>query len=127
MKHVLYAYGDKERISWLIESDEKTVFENREHVENYKDKISNSESKTIALHVGIFWGIGVFIIKNKDSIKIKIDDTEIFDEFTGKKKSQSELIQKRIGFIRQLINQRKLEVSWEVIIPEDNKANRFEK
>ena len=47
LKHVLYAYGDKEKISWLIESDEKTVFENREHVENYKDKISNSESKTI--------------------------------------------------------------------------------
>ena len=127
MKHVLYAYGDKEKISWLIESDEKTVFENREHGENYKDKISNSESKTIALPVGIGWGSGVFILKNKDSIKIKIDDTEIFDEFTGKKKSQSELIQKRIGFIRQLINQRKLEVSCELIIPEDNKSNRFEK
>ena len=31
------------------------------------------QSKYVALHVALFWGIGTFNIKNKDSIKIKLD------------------------------------------------------
>ena len=40
---------------------------------NYKDKITKVQSKYVALHVALFWGIVIFNIKNKDSIKIQLD------------------------------------------------------
>ncbi|HIE46261.1 MAG TPA: hypothetical protein EYP96_00495 [Nitrosopumilus sp.] len=80
------------------------------------------QSKYIALHVGLFWGIGVFIIKNKDSIKIKLDEKIMYENFTLDKKIEDELIIKKIKFIRQLIKQRKLQIEFEKIDTDENLA-----
>ena len=64
------------KISWIIETNNSKVSQHREHTENYKDKITNLQSKYVALHVALFWGIGTFNIKNEDSIKIKEIKTE---------------------------------------------------
>lgn len=80
------------------------------------------QSKYIALHVGLFWGIGVFIIKNEDTIKIKCDDKEIFDHLSSKTKPNDDVIEKRTFFINQLINQRKLKVEFELIEHDKNLA-----
>lgn len=80
------------------------------------------QSKYIALHVGLFWGIGVFIIKNEDTIKIKCDDKEIFDHLSSKTKPNDDVIEKRTFFINQLINQRKLKVGFELIEHDKNLA-----
>lgn len=122
MQHLFYSYGDAKNISWVIQTDESTVRQNREHVDIYKDKISNLQSKYIALHVGLFWGIGVFIIKKEDIIKIKCDDKKMFDHLSSKTKPKDEFIEKREFFINQLINQRKLKVEFELIEQNENLA-----
>lgn len=122
MHHVFFSYGNEKKISWTIKTDDSLAEQNREHVEIYKDKVSDLQSKYVALHVGLFWGIGVFIIKNEDDIKIKLDDKIMFEQFTSKKTIEDEFVKKRTRFIKQLIQQRKLKVDFELINPEENLA-----
>ena len=90
----------------------------------YRDKISNLQSKYIALHIGLFWGIGVFIIKNEDHIKIKLDDKIMYEQLTTKKIIKDEFIENRIKFIKQLIIQRKLNIDFEIIQEKANIAKK---
>ena len=92
----------------------------RIHPDIYQDKVTKEQSRIIALHVGIFWGIGRFIIKNNDHIKVMTDDKSIPSYFSKNKKSLDVLITDRIHFINQLINQRKLKIEFEIITPEKN-------
>ena len=50
------------------------------------------------MHVGLFWGIGRFIIKDKDNITIKIDDQSMFNQFSKNEKHLDELIKTKIRF-----------------------------
>ncbi len=88
------------------------------------DKISSVQSKYIALHVGLFWGIGAFIIKNEDVVIIKIDEKSIHENLESNKKDDDEFVEKRIGFIKQLIVQRKLKVKYDLISTDDNIAKK---
>lgn len=114
MNHVFYSDGNSTKISWIIQTGDTAVEQTREHVEIYKNKITDLQSKYVALHIGLFWGIGVFIIKNKDLLKIKIDEKTMFDQLNGNEKANDEFIQNRIKFINQLIVQRKLKVQYEL-------------
>ena len=38
------------------------------------------QSKYVALHVALFWGIRIFNIKNKESIKIKLDKKIMYQQ-----------------------------------------------
>ncbi|MFB5625167.1 MAG: reverse transcriptase-like protein [Nitrosopumilus sp.] len=120
MNHVFYSDGDSTKISWIIQTEDNTVEQTREHVEIYKNKITDLQSKYVALHIGLFWGIGVFIIKNEDLLKIKIDEKTMFEQLNGNEKINDEFIQNRIKFIKQLIVQRKLKVQYEFIKQEAN-------
>ena len=120
MNHVFYSYGDSTKISWIIQTEDSSVEQTREHVEIYKNKITDLQSKYVALHIGLFWGIGVFRIKNEDSIKIRIDEKIMFDQLNENEKTNDEFIQNRIKFINQLISQRKLKVQYELINQESN-------
>ncbi|HET6458833.1 MAG TPA: hypothetical protein VFG24_08160 [Nitrosopumilaceae archaeon] len=112
-------------ISWVIQ-DSKTTFEQtRVHAEIYLDKISNEQSKYIALHVGIFWAIGRFIIKNGDTVKIMLDQKSMYEYLTGTKQDQDHLIESRINFIKQMIAQRNLQVRFEIIEPSQNIATKL--
>ncbi len=124
MNHVFYSDGDESRISWIIQTDDSSVEQNREHVEIYKNKITDLQSKYVALHIGLFWGIGVFIIKNEDAIKVKIDEKTMFDQLTEDLMIDDEFIQKRIKFINQLITQRKLKIEYELIQQDANLAKK---
>ena len=88
----------------------------------YKDRVTNIQSKYVALHVGLFWGIGTFIIKNEDTVKIKLDEKTMFDQFMTDSKIEDSFIQKRLQFIRQLIDQRKLKIEFEIISQDENIA-----
>jgi len=122
MNHVFYSDGNTQKITWIIQNDDSSFIENREHVDMYKDKVTNLQSKYVALHVGLFWGIGTFIIKNEDNIKIKLDEKIMFEQFTTDSKIMDSFIQKRLRFIRQLIDQRKLKIEFEVINKDKNIA-----
>jgi len=120
LNHVFYLDGNSTKISWVIQTKDSTVEQTREHVEIYKNKITDLQSKYVALHIGLFWGIGVFIIKNEDSLKIRIDEKTMFEQLKEKEKTNDEFIQNRIKFINQLISQRKLKVQYELIKQDAN-------
>jgi len=126
LQHIFYSDGNTKKISWVIKTNDIIVNQDRIHAEMYKDKVTNIQSKYIALHVGLFWGIGVFIIKNEDSIKIKLDEKVMYNHFTVNSKIEDELIQKRIQFIRQLVKQRKLKIDFEIIDKSNNLASNTE-
>jgi len=122
LEHVLFFDGNTKRISWVIQTNNSVIEQKREHVDIYLDKITNQQSKYIGLHVGLFWGIGMFIIKNQDIVKVAIDDNSIFEHLSTNQKSHDEFIEKRTYFIRQLIEQRKLKVHYELISADKNLA-----
>ncbi|PIN82547.1 MAG: hypothetical protein COW26_03700 [Nitrosopumilales archaeon CG15_BIG_FIL_POST_REV_8_21_14_020_33_23] len=122
MEHILFFDGDSKRISWVIQTDNSIVEQKREHAEIYLDKVTNQQSKYIGLHIGIFWGIGTFIIKNEDIVKITTDDKTVYDHLISNHKSNDEFIEKRTFFIRQLIEQRKLKIKYELVESNRNLA-----
>jgi hypothetical protein len=63
MDHTYYFDANKKMISWTIETNKVMKEQKRTQAEYYYDQVPVEQSKYIALHVGIFWGIGRFIIK----------------------------------------------------------------
>lgn len=120
MKHIFYLNGNTKKISWAILTGNSKVIQDRIHVKEYFDKINIAQSKYIALHVGLFWGIGTFLIKNEDEIIIKIEDKEMYEHLAHNKKISNEFIEKRWCFVKLLIAQRKLKVIFEQISNEEN-------
>ena len=105
----LYFDGNEKRIAWIIENNETKFEQTREHSEIYFDKVTSVQSKYIALHVGIFWAIGRFIIKDGEDVKIMIDLNSMYEHLTGKNQEDM-FIRSRINFIKQIIKQRNLQV-----------------
>lgn len=125
MEHVYFCDGDQKRISWIIQNDNSKVEQFRDQAEIYLDKVSNMQSKYIALHAGIFWCIGRFIIKNGDTVKVMLDTKPMFEYLTGDNTNADSFIETRTNFLNQLINQRKLVVRYELIEPQQNIATRL--
>src|SRR3972149_639753 len=117
MEHLFFCDGNQKRISWIIQSDDSSVEQFREQAEIYLDKVSVLQSKYIALHAGIFWCVGRFIIKNGDTIKVMLESKPMYEHLTGGTSSDS-FIDTRTGFLNQLIQQRKIAVRYELIEPE---------
>ncbi|MFQ5781804.1 MAG: hypothetical protein ACE5GR_01955 [Nitrosopumilus sp.] len=65
MYHIFYSDGNAKKISWVIQTNDSTIEQNREHVEIYKDKVTDLQSKYVALHVGLFWGMEYLLLKIK--------------------------------------------------------------
>ena len=125
MEHILYSDGNLEKISWVIQTNESIVSQTRVQTENYKDKITKIQSKYVALHVALFWGIGTFNIKNKDSIKIKLDKKIMYQQLKTQIPIQDEFIKNKIKFIQSFIKQRKLKVEFELINLQNNLAEKL--
>ena len=112
MQHDFYASGNPKKISWILKNEDSVSEQFRDHVEMYKDKITAEQSKYIALHVGLFWCIGTFRIKNEDSVNVILDSEEMVNNLRSGNSINDELISKRILFIKQLIAQRKLKTTY---------------
>ena len=122
MEHIFYSIGHAEKISWAIKNNDILKIQSRDHIEKYKNKITDIQSNFVALHVGLFWAIGVFIVKNDDLITIKLEDETMVRNLKAKLNTNDEFIKKRTHFINQLILQRKLEVKFELIELKENLA-----
>jgi hypothetical protein len=109
----------------VIQTNDSTVEQKREHPDIYRNIVSVHQSKYIAMHVGLFWGIGRFIINNEDSVAIKIDNKTMFGQFSRNEIPSDELIKTRIHFITQLMNQRKLKINYELVGKEENLASKI--
>ncbi|MGI0087286.1 MAG: hypothetical protein ACREBI_04940 [Nitrosotalea sp.] len=122
MDHTYYFDGNTKTISWIIENSETQVEQTRVHAENYYDIVTAEQSKYIALHVGIFWGIGRFIIKNNDVVNIMLDLKSMFGHLAENKIVDDPFIISKTKFIQQLIDQRGLQVKYHLIEPPQNRA-----
>lgn len=115
MEHILYSDGNGKRISWMIKTNGIVRKQFRDHVDIYLDKVNDLQSKYIALHVGIFWGIGVFVIKNHDTIRARLDSEEMLAHLNSDKISADNLAEHRKRSIEQLASQRNLKIIYEQI------------
>ena len=109
----------------MIQTNDTTVEQKREHPNIYRNKVSAQQSKYIAMHVGLFWGIGRFIINNEDTITIKIDNKTMFTQCSRNEISYDEFIKTRMKFITQLRDQRKLKINYELVNKEENIASKL--
>jgi len=125
MEHTYYFDGDQKNISWIIEDSQTRSEESRMHAEYFYDKVTTEQSKYIALHVGIFWGIGRFIIKNGDTVKVMLDLKTMFDRLVKNKSTNDVFIERRMRFIDQIIQQRDLDVRYQIIDPAENRASKL--
>jgi hypothetical protein len=125
LDHSFFFDGNSRGIVWVIQTNDSIVEQKREHPDIYMNKVTIQQSKYIAMHVGLFWGIGRFIINNEDSVIIKIDNKTMFGEFSRNEILSDELIKRRIHFITQLMNQRKLKINYELVDKEENLASKI--
>ena len=109
----------------MISNKKSKIEQKREHAKIYLDKITNLQSKYIALHVGLFWGIGRFVIHDGDKIIVKIDDKEMYNHLTNNKTTEDDFINTKTRFILQFIKQRKLKIVFQLINTEENFVSRL--
>ncbi|NHI02573.1 hypothetical protein DYY67_0612 [Candidatus Nitrosotalea sp. TS] len=122
MDHSYYFDGNTKSISWVIENNETYAEQIRTHAENYYDLVSTEQSKYIALHVGLFWGIGRFVIKNSDTVNVMLDLKSMFDHLAENKIVNDPFIISKTRFIHQLIDQRGLQIRYNLIEQHQNRA-----
>ena len=117
MKHKLFLDGTKTKISWIIQTGSNIRKEFRIHppayYSGYKLDVKNDDqSKFIALHVGLYWGIGVFEIKDGDMADVMCDSKKMYDIMNSKEETTDQIINDKIHFTNLFIEQRKLIVKY---------------
>jgi len=120
MEHELFFDGNLKEYSWSIKNEKEIANQIREHPPAYlsggKLEIKNKEeSRFVALHVGIYWGLGVFIIKDFDKIHVMCDSIEMYEILIQQHKTLNQIIDDKIHFINQLVGHRNLKLEYHLI------------
>ena len=128
MEHKFFLDGTKDKISWIVQTGNKTSKEFRTHPpaynSGYKLDVKNDEqSKFIALHAGIYWSVGVYIIKDGDTVNVMCDSKKMYDILNSNHKISDQIINDKIHFINLFIEQRKLVVNYHLIDSNKNPAS----
>ena len=126
----MFLDGTKTKFSWILQTGNSTKKEFRVHppayYSGYKLDVKNDEqSKFIALHVGLYWGIGVFIIHDGDVIDVMCDSKKMYDIMNSDKETDDSLINDKIHFTNLFIEQRKLTVNYHLIDEKNNPASEL--
>jgi len=129
MEHDIFFDGNVKEYSWSIKTGDKIADQIREHPPAYLsggklDIKDNEESKFIALHVGIYWGLGVHIIKDQDTVNVMCDSEMMYGILTKENESDNQIIKDKIYFINQLTNLRNLKINYQFIESEKNIATK---
>ena len=127
MEHELFFDGNLEEYSWSIKTGKAIINQIRKHPPAYLsggklDIKTNEESKFVALHVGIYWGLGVFIIKDFDKVHVMCDSKEMYEILIQQRKTLDQLIGDKIHFINQLVGHRNLKLEYHLMDPTKNIA-----
>jgi len=130
LEHELFFDGNLKEYSWSIKTEKEVVSQIREHPPAYlsggKLEIQNKEeSRFVALHVGIYWGLGVFIIKDFDKIHVMCDSKEMYEILIRQYKTENQIIDDKIHFINQLVGHRNLKLEYRLINPTKNIATEY--
>jgi len=123
LEHTIFSDGTPKQISWIIKTGDSIIEQKRDHADIYLDKVTTEQSKYIALHVGIFWCIGRFIIKNEDILNVMLDSKTMFEHLTNYSPSPDGFTNTRASFLQQLIEQRRLKIKYHLIDSKENIAN----
>lgn len=121
MDSTIYSDGDARRISWAIQTPTRLHKQWRDQAKIYRNQVSQIQARCIALHVGLFWGIGVFAIKDCDRVCLAIDNDQMISA-VREGSDDDTFVNKRMNFLNMLIRQRKLAVTVQRIRPSDNLA-----
>ena len=129
MEHDIFFDGNVKEYSWSIKTNDKVADQIREHPPAFRsggklDIKNNEESRFVALHVGIYWGLGVNIIKDNDIINVMCDSKIMFEIMTGEEKIDNDIINDKVYFINQLTNLRKLKLNYQLIESKENIATK---
>ncbi len=129
MEHEIFIDGTVKKYSWSIRTGNEVVNQIREHPPAYlsggKLDVKNStESKFIALHVGIYWGLGVFIIKDYDTVNVMCTANEMYEILSHTGNTNNQIINDKIHFIEQLTNHRNLKINYQITEQENNLATK---
>ena len=129
MEHDIFFDGNVKEYSWSIKTNDKVADQIREHPPAFRsggklDIKNNEESRFVALHVGIYWGLGVNIIKDNDIINVMCDSKIMFEIMTGEEKIDNDIINDKVYFINQLTNLRKLKLNYQLIESRENIATK---
>ena len=130
MEHDLFFDGTVKNYSWCIKTGNDIADQTRNHPPAYlsggKLNVENrEESKFIALHVGIYWGLGVFIIKNLDTVNVMCDSEKMYEILRQNNKTDNQIINDKIYFTNQLVQQRNLKVNYQMIESSKNLASKY--
>ena len=125
MEHDLFFNGTVKKYSWSIRTGSEIVNQIRPHPPAYlsggKLDIKNDiESKFIALHIGIYWGLGVFIIKDNDTVNVMCDSSEMYEILFNNNTTDNQIINDKLHFINQLVNHRNLKIKFQLIEQKNN-------
>jgi hypothetical protein len=129
MEHDIFFDGNVKEYSWSIKTGDKIADQIREHPPAFRSggklNIKNDEeSRFVALHIGIYWGLGVNIIKDNDELNIMCDSDIMFGIMTKDEKSDNQIINDKVYFINQLTNLRRLKINYQLIESEKNIATK---
>ena len=129
MEHDIFFDGNVKEYSWSIKTNDKVADQIREHPPAFRsggklDIKNNEESRFVALHVGIYWGLGVNIIKDNDVVNVMCDSKIMFEIMTGAEKIDNDIINDKVYFINQLTNLRKLKLNYQLIESRENIATK---
>ena len=129
MEHDIFFDGNVKEYSWSIKTNDKVADQIREHPPAFRsggklDIKNNEESRFVALHVGIYWGLGVNIIKDNDVVNVMCDSKIMFEIMTGVEKIDNDIINDKVYFINQLTNLRKLKLNYQLIESKENIATK---
>lgn len=129
MEHDIFFDGNVKEYSWSIKTNDKVADQIREHPPAFRsggklDIKNNEESRFVALHVGIYWGLGVNIIKDNDVVNVMCDSKIMFEIMTGEEKIDNDIINDKVYFINQLTNLRKLKLNYQLIESKENIATK---
>ena len=120
MEHELFFDGNLKEYSWSIKTENEIADQIRVHPPAYLSggrlEIKNKEeSRFVALHVGIYWGLGVFIIKDFDTVHVMCDSKEMYKILLQQEKTLNQIIDDKIHFINQLVDHRNLKLEYHLI------------
>ena len=129
MEHDLFFNGTVKKYSWSIRTGSEIVDQIRPHPPAYLsggklDVKNDIESKFIALHVGIYWGLGVFIIRDNDTINVMCDSNKMYEILFNNTTTDNQIINDKLHFINQLTNHRNLKINYQIIESKKNLATK---
>ena len=125
MEHVYFFDGNPKKISWVIKTGESTEEEERTQADIHREKITEVQSKYVALHAGIFWSIGRYVIKNNDIINIMLDSKSMYEHLSESKETEDLFIQTKTMFLDQLLMKRNLKAIYHLIDSKENISTKL--